>query len=346
MPQLVQLEVAPDQERIRADKLLVELLAAAGHKVTRNEIQRWIVEGKVQADGAPMTQKRATLAAGSKLVVELAPPLQSEASPDPSVIIEVVHEDAHLIVVNKQAGLVVHPAKGNWQGTLVNGLLARGGFEVGSADPRDPAGHLRPGIVHRLDKGTSGLLVVAKSPAAREGLKQQFADHSIERSYLALVLGRARSASYDTPHGRHPRSRLRFTSTFDRPKDRPNRGAPASKTRRAITHVELLAVLAEGSASLVRCRLETGRTHQIRVHLLEQAGTPIVGDPLYGGPPPAGEPLQQLGKKLGRQALHAAVLGFVHPITSERLRWQIPPPQDMTEALADLGWVPPTKRST
>jgi len=339
----VRLEVGPEHERTRADKLLVTLLAAAGHQVTRAEVQRWIAEGRVKyADGAPMTQKRAMLTADTQLLVEPAPPQRSEATPDRSVPVEVVYEDSDLIVVNKQAGLVVHPAKGHWQGTLVNGLLARGGFAADSADPRDSAGHLRPGIVHRLDKDTSGLLVVAKSSAAREGLKQQFADRSIERSYLALVAGRARSARYDTPHGRHPRSRVRFTSVFDRARD-PDAEPP--KTRRAVTHVELVAVLAQGGASLVRCRLETGRTHQIRVHLLEQAATPILGDALYGKPS-SNARVQQISSQLGRQALHAAVLGFVHPMTGKPLRWQVPPPRDMADALGDLGYEPPTKPST
>jgi 23S rRNA pseudouridine1911/1915/1917 synthase len=228
----------------------------------------------------------------------------------------VVHEDAHLLVVDKPAGLVVHPARGHETGTLVNALLARGGFERAEADRRDPAGHLRPGIVHRLDKGTSGLLVVAKDGPTREALKRAFAAHDIERQYLALVLGAARDATWDTAHGRHPTDRMRFTSR--------------AGTRRAVTHVQVRERFA--GSTLVACRLDTGRTHQIRVHLAEQGGTPILADPLYGRPPR--EPrLRKIAEALGRQALHARVLGFVHPATGRPVRWESEAPADMTDAI-------------
>jgi 23S rRNA pseudouridine1911/1915/1917 synthase len=223
-------------------------------------------------------------------------------------------------VIDKPAGLVVHPARGHEGGTLVNALLARGGFERAGADPRDPVGHLRPGIVHRLDKGTSGLLVVAKDAPTREALKALFAAHDIEREYVAIVAGQARDATYDTLHARHPTDRLRFTSRTE-------------KGRRAVTHVRVLERL--GPATLVACRLDTGRTHQIRVHLSEQAGTPILGDPLYGRLPRDPE-LYALAEALGHQALHARVLGFVHPATGRAVRWTSPLPEDLEACLSGL----------
>jgi 23S rRNA pseudouridine1911/1915/1917 synthase len=233
----------------------------------------------------------------------------------------VVHEDEHLIVVDKPAGLVVHPARGHRTGTLVNGLLARPGFAP-EGDPRDPQGALRPGIVHRLDRGTSGLLVVAKKPLAREGLKAQIAAHTVERAYLAIVVGMPTSATLRSLHGRDPRSRLRFTT-------RVRQG------RRAVTTLDPLESLVGGLAAFVRCLLQTGRTHQIRVHLAEHTGTPVLGDPLYGGIPRS-DVLREVARDLGRQALHAAVLGFAHPVTGERLRFESELPDDMARALARL----------
>jgi 23S rRNA pseudouridine1911/1915/1917 synthase len=316
--------VAPGQAGQRVDKLVVELL---GGSATRAEVQRWIAEGRVTVDGRAL-DKKDRLEAGAALVVEPAPAPLSLALPDPSVRFAVIYEDEHLLVVDKPAGLVVHPARGHAGGTLVNGLLARGSFRV-TADPRDPEGHLRPGIVHRIDKDTSGLLVIAKDAATREGLKALFSRHDIERSYLALVVGEARAARYDTPHGRHPKSRLRFTSLL---------AADAPGARRACTLVEPLERYP--GATLVRCRLETGRTHQIRVHLLEQGKTPIVGDPLYGGSV-ADPKIRRIGSELGRQALHAAVLGLSHPISGEALRWESALPEDMARARAEL-----TRRAT
>ena len=290
----------------RADKIITQLLG----DVPRAEVQRWIADGNVTVDGAAIS-KKASLAAGTIIEVEPSAPLLSEAVPDPSVPFEVIHEDDHLIIVDKPAGVVVHPARGHRTGTLVNGLLARGGFDRKNADPRDSDGHLRPGIVHRIDKETSGLMVVAKTPACREGLKALFAAHDIARAYLAIVIGRARKARYDTPHGRHPKSRKRFTSL---------RG-----DKRAITMVTPIALYE--SASLVRCELETGRTHQIRVHLSEQGKTPIIGDKLYG---------RARSDIIDRQALHATVLGFVHPISGESLYFERELPDDMSEAITRL----------
>ncbi len=325
---MVTVTVQPEQAGVRADKVVVELLAAVGQPTPRAEVQRWIREGLVVAAEQVLAPKT-PVKAGTSLAVTIGAAPLTRAEPDPSVRFDVVYEDDHLLVLDKPAGLVVHPARGHRTGTLVNGLLARGGFAADTADPRDPEGHLRPGIVHRLDKDTSGLMVVAKDGPTREGLKALLARHDVERSYLAITLGDTGRASFDTPHGRHPRHRLRFTSTL--PADRPG-------VRRACTHVEPLQRL-EG-ATLVRCTLETGRTHQIRVHLAEQARTPILADSLYGKRP-AGEALQRIGDALGRQALHAEVLGFVHPVSGQVLRWQRPLPEDLQQALDEL-----TRRST
>jgi 23S rRNA pseudouridine1911/1915/1917 synthase len=224
----------------------------------------------------------------------------------------VLFEDPHLLVVDKQAGLVVHPAPGHPKGTLVNALLYHANV-AGGADP------LRPGIVHRLDRDTSGVMVVAKTPTAHERLVEMFQAHRLERAYLAIARGRPpETITFDTLHSRHPANRKKFTSKTDRGK-------------RAVTHLERVEVL-HGS-TLVRCRLETGRTHQIRVHLAD-AGHPVIGDPLYGTS--IGDPrLRRVSQTLGRQALHAAVLGFDH-VTGEPMRFETDPPADFLAALDAL----------
>jgi 23S rRNA pseudouridine1911/1915/1917 synthase len=290
-------------------------------EVSRATVQRWITEGRVKVDGKICRAKQ-QVRAGAKIEVEPSDPPPSSATPDASVEFQVLHEDAHLIVVDKPAGLVVHPARGHASGTLVNGLLARGDFERASADARDPNAAVRPGVVHRIDKDTSGVLVVAKDEPTREGLKKQLSEHSMERVYRALTLGVPKSGPIATMYDRHPRSRLRFTSKTDHGK-------------RAVTHVQVVERFGEGRAALVECRLETGRTHQIRVHLAEQVGTPLLADWLYGHKP-GGEDLQVIATALGRQALHAAVLGFVHPVTQATLRFESPLPADLTTALAAL----------
>ncbi len=319
MPEPLLFLAAPGDPLTRLDKLVVALLARAGRVESRAVVQRWIEHGKVLVDGRPHRASSA-VPLGARVEVAPEPAPSSRAEPDASIALRVVYEDAHLLVIDKPAGLVVHPARGHEGGTLVNGLLARGGFERAGGDPRDPEGHLRPGIVHRLDKGTSGLLVVARDAPTREALKALFAAHDIEREYLAVVVGRAEDATHDTLHARHPTDRLRFTS-------RTGAG------RRAVTRVRVLERL--GPATLLACRLETGRTHQIRVHLAEQAGTPVLGDPIYGRVPrePA---LRALAEALGRQALHARVLGFVHPATGAPVRWTSALPEDMEACLRAL----------
>jgi 23S rRNA pseudouridine1911/1915/1917 synthase len=228
----------------------------------------------------------------------------------------VLYEDEQLIVVDKPAGMVVHPAAGHSSGTLVNALL-------GHCDNLSGIGGvLRPGIVHRLDKLTSGVLVASKTDEAHQGLAEQFSVHTVERRYVVVVAGRLAAArgTFDTFHGRHPTDRKRYTSRCDR-------------GRRAVTHYEVRQPLR--GASLVQATLETGRTHQVRVHFAD-AGHPVLGDPVYGRPPGHPEARRQ-GRALGRQALHAQVLGFVHPVTGQRLRFASPPPPDMQVVISALS---------
>jgi 23S rRNA pseudouridine1911/1915/1917 synthase len=303
--------------RERVDKVLARLLP----DVSRAEVQRWIEAGRVLLAGAPC-RPRDMVGPGSVLeVAPLAPPA-STAEPDAGVVLEVLYEDDALLVVNKPAGLVVHPARGHRTGTLVNGLLARPGFGAELDDESESGGPPRPGIVHRIDKDTSGVLVVAKTPVSRESLKAQLSAHTVERVYLALTLGVPGVKHIRTVYGRDRRSRLRFTSRLD-------------EGKLAVTHVEVRERLAGGRAALVACRLETGRTHQIRVHLSEQTKTPLLADALYGRRPKDAE-LAEVSARLGRQALHAAVLGFVHPTSGERLRFEVDAPADFAGALAEL----------
>jgi 23S rRNA pseudouridine1911/1915/1917 synthase len=313
-------ELGPDVERERIDKFLVRSCAGT----SRATLQRWIVDGRVLLDGQACRAKD-SVRAGSVVEVEPGPEPESQAAPDPNVAFGVVYEDDDLLVVDKPAGLVVHPARGHKTGTLVNGLLSLTSFERPSADPEDPTGALRPGIVHRIDKDTSGLLVVAKNQPAREGLKAQLASHSVERRYRALTVGVPLPATFRTSHGRDPRSRLRFTTRVREGKS-------------AITKLSVIERLAGGRAAYVECRLETGRTHQIRVHLLECAKTPLLADQLYGGPRVPGE-LVPAAEAIGRQALHAQVLGFEHPRTKAPLRFEVPPPRDFMAALELLRGV-------
>ena len=294
-----------------AGERLDRILARRCPEFSRSALQRWIEQGRVEQAGEVVSRKTKALA-GAEVSIQPAPSEVMGAEPQ-DIPIEVLFEDAHLIIVDKPAGLVVHPAPGHPDGTLVNALLYHAGVQ-GGADPQ------RPGIVHRLDKDTSGVMVVAKTPQAHERLVEMFQQHALERAYLAIVLGRPPpSITYDTFHGRHPAHRKKFTSRSDR-------------GRRAVTHLETVELL-HGSA-LVRCRLETGRTHQIRVHLAEH-GHPVLGDPVYGKS--IGDPeLRRASTELGRQALHAVLLAFAHPITGEAMRFETEPPEDLLCALGSL----------
>jgi 23S rRNA pseudouridine1911/1915/1917 synthase len=304
-------DVPGEARGARLDRFLAGVVA-----VSRSELKRWIDAGRVQVAGR-VGEADTRLKEGERIVVEPLPPPTTTARPQADVAFEVLFADEYIVVVNKPPGLVVHPAKGHEEGTLVNGLLALGLFREDMAEEEGP--HVRPGIVHRLDRGTSGVLVVARTAEAREGLKAQFQAHTTERAYEAIVVGDAAARTHATLYGRHPKYRQRFTS-------RVRTG------KRAVTHTKVIARLA--GATHLECTLETGRTHQIRVHLSE-SGTPVLGDPLYGKPPR--DPyLREIGERLGHQALHARVLGFSHPATGNHVRFEAPPPEDFQQALEAL----------
>jgi 23S rRNA pseudouridine1911/1915/1917 synthase len=310
-PRRLTFTATEDDAGERLDRVCAVRLAGEG--VSRSLLGRLCDEGRVTVGGAPA--KAATrVRAGDVIAVEVPPPEPLIAAPE-AIPLRVLFEDDAVLVIDKPAGLVVHPARGHASGTLVNAVV----FHAGLEHEDEP---LRPGIVHRLDKDTSGVLVVAKTPAAREHLKAQFQQHSIERSYLAVTQGvPPAEITYDTLHGRHPTDRLRFTTRV-------------REGKRAVTHVKVLEQFGRGLAALVRCDLQTGRTHQIRVHLAE-AGHPLLGDPVYGRRP-ADPRLRRIGEALGRQALHAEVLGFDHPSTGMRRRFTSELPDELRAALEAL----------
>jgi 23S rRNA pseudouridine1911/1915/1917 synthase len=266
--------------------------------------------------GKAATQPSLKPEAGTAFAITVPAVTPDEAQAE-DIPLNVVFEDEHLIVIDKPAGLVVHPAAGNYDGTLVNALLHHCQGQLSGI-----GGVARPGIVHRIDKDTSGLLVVAKTDKAHEGLARQFADHSLERAYLALVGGHP-VPSAGTVRGAIARSganRKKMALVAD------------GRGKHAVTHFKTLEKL--DSSALLECRLETGRTHQVRVHMAS-IGHPLLGDPAYGRTPARLRP--RLSEFLfARQALHAAVLGFVHPVTGAALRFESKLPADMTELLVDL----------
>ena len=279
----------------RIDKAVV----AMAPEFSRSHLQTLIENGHVRLEGRQVSTASRKVLAGQRLVVELIPTAESLAFRPEAMALEVVFEDAHLMVINKPAGLVVHPAAGHWSGTLLNGLLAH---HAGAASLP------RAGIVHRLDKDTSGLMVVGKTLVAVTALVRAIAARSVHRHYLAIAHGALalRHVEIDAPVGRDPQSRIRMAVT------------PAGKPAR--TDVDLVARTSEFSA--VRCTLHTGRTHQIRVHLASR-GHPLVGDATYGG-------RAMLGMQ--RQALHATRLAFVHPCLETALAFEVDPPADFAAA--------------
>jgi 23S rRNA pseudouridine1911/1915/1917 synthase len=292
---------------------LDQVIASRLQGVSRARARRLIDEGAVTVAGS-RSKPSHRLKLDEIITAEIPPPVPDRLEPEP-IPLDVVYEDRQLLVVNKPAGLVVHPASSHRGGTLVHALLHH------CRDLSGVGGVLRPGIVHRLDKGTSGLLVVAKTDAAHWALQAQFKAHTVDREYLALVRGvpRTDSGSIDTPIGRRRSDPKRFTA---------RRGRLRSP-REARTHWRLERRFRD--LALLRVRLETGRTHQIRVHLAS-VGLPVAGDPVYGGGRAVARDLD-----LRRQALHAALLGFEHPELGRRLRFEAPLPPDLARVLERLA---------
>ncbi len=310
-------QVPPEAKGRRLDQFLADRHA----ELSRSRLQSLIDEGHVLVDGAPAKAAR-KLRGGEAIDVEIPDPVP--AAPQPQDLpLRMLHEDADLVVLDKAAGVVVHPAAGVPDGTLVNALL----FHV--RDLGGIGGELRPGIVHRLDRDTSGCLVVAKHERALVSLQASFRERVVDKRYVALVHGVPQEPAFtvDTPYGRHPTDRTRYTGR-----------RPVGPQRRAVSHVRLLEVFA--GASLVEVELETGRTHQIRVHLSE-AGHPLLADREYGGRKREAklrpdDPVRRAAEAIGRQALHARRLSFPHPRTGERLALEAPLPPDFEAALAIL----------
>ncbi|HEX4462359.1 MAG TPA: RluA family pseudouridine synthase [Polyangia bacterium] len=288
-------------------------LARQGLPWSRSQISRRIDEGEVRVDG--QTARPARKLKANERVVFTPPPIVTVEDRPEDIPLTVLHEDAHLIVIDKAAGMVVHPATSHQAGTLVNALLHHCGDSL-----QGVGGERRPGIVHRLDKDTSGVMVVAKNEPTLVALQTLFAAHDLERAYVAIIEGVvAEKGSFKTKYGRDPNDRKKFSSEVQ-------------SGKRAVTHWRVVERLA--GATLVEVSLETGRTHQIRVHFSD-AGHALIGDRTYGRPPREAH-LRGVARTLGRQALHARVLGFVHPATGQKMRWIAEPPADFLTALAAL----------
>ena len=305
----IQLDLSEQDCGIRLDKVLSRLVP----EYSRSRIQQWIEAGHVMIDGMPARSKVTAFGDEHVTILPQAAPEELAFNPEP-MDLQIVHEDASLLVIDKAAGVVVHPAAGNWSGTLLNGLLhylpALGGVP-------------RAGIVHRLDKDTTGLLVVAKSLIAQTDLVRQLQARTVKREYLALVWGTPlATGKVDAAIGRHNRDRVRMAVSEN------------ATAKPAVTHFERLATgLLDGRAvSLMRCRLETGRTHQIRVHM-QSIGFALVGDALYGK--------QHLTTVFPRQALHAWRLGLVHPVSGKQREWSSALPADFAALLVRAGIVAP-----
>lgn len=315
--------IAPEDAGARLDRALQRLLP----ELSRSRLKQLMLEGRVaDAAGRAARDPAQRAAAGARLVVMLPAPVAAAPAAEP-LALDIRFEDAHLIVIDKPAGMVVHPAPGSPDGTLVNALLAHCGPSLAGI-----GGVRRPGIVHRLDKDTSGLLVATKTEAAHHALSQDFARHRIERAYLALVWGVPAPLEGEISGniGRSPVNRKKMAVV------------PAGRGKPAVTRYRVVRRFGPpeaGVAALVECRLLTGRTHQVRVHLAH-IGHPLIGDPVYGG-----RARRRLGRAAAvageiaafpRQALHAARLGFTHPITGERLVFDSAPPRDMRQLIANL----------
>jgi len=304
-------------EAAHAGWRLDRALAATLPSLSRERLKTLIRSGALERSGTAVRDPATKVRGDERFLLAVPEPEPAHNVPQ-DIPLRIIFEDEHLLVVDKPAGLVVHPAAGNRDGTLVNALLhhCRGSLSgIG--------GVARPGIVHRIDKDTSGLLVVAKTDVAHEGLAKQFAAHSIDRRYLAIVSGvpKASEGTIDAPLARSAANRKKIAIVA------------GGRGKRAVTHWKRLTVLSD--AALAECRLETGRTHQVRVHMAS-IGHPLLGDSVYGGIP---KTHRRLLNDLGfhRQALHAAELGFVHPVTKRRLSFASAMPPDMQELFNALG---------
>ena len=311
---IIDARVAEDANGWRLDRAL----AAAVPTLSRERLKALISSGDVLGPmGSPVRDPAAKAIPGGHYAVTVPAPKAAHNEAQ-DIDLEIVFEDDHLLVVDKPAGMVVHPAAGNFDGTLVNALLHHCAGRLSGI-----GGVARPGIVHRIDKDTSGLLVVAKTDVAHEGLAAQFARHSLHRLYLAIVSGLPipPQGTIDAPLARSSANRKKIAIVGE------------GRGKRAVTHYRIRRALRE--ASLTECRLETGRTHQVRVHMAS-IGHPLLGDPVYGRTRPAHrEILKELNFQ--RQALHAAELGFIHPVSKENLTFKSPLPSDIQELLGQLS---------
>lgn len=309
--------------------------------LSRSRLARLIADGAVQIDATVVSDPRHRVEAGAKIAITVAEAAESHILAQPIPLV-VVYEDADLIVIDKPAGLVVHPAPGTPDGTLVNALIHHCGDSLSGV-----GGMKRPGIVHRIDKDTSGLLVAAKSDAAHQGLAYQFAAHDVDRHYRAICYG-VPSSGDPRVHGIKGASFeagdiLRVQTLLGRHRtDRQRQAVSFTAGRHAVTRARVVQPLGTPpAAALLDCWLETGRTHQIRVHMAH-CGHALIGDPVYGGrrkmsPRAVGEGGVAAVAAFSRQALHAATLGFVHPVTGQALEFTAPLPADMTDLLTALG---------
>lgn len=293
--------IDPADEGERIDKFLSE----TSEDWSRSQIQKWIKEGHLEVNGE-IVKGNYRLSADDELKLKVPPPVELQVQPQ-AMDLEIVFEDQDVVVIDKPRGIVVHPGAGHYTGTLVNGLLAH------CHDLSGINGVLRPGIVHRIDKDTSGLLMVAKNDKAHMSLAEQLKEHTVNRKYIALVHGEIphETGTIDAPIGRDPKNRQQMAIVFERGKN-------------AVTHFAVMERF--NQYTLIELKLETGRTHQIRVHM-KYIGYPLVGDPKYGPKNPF---------QINGQALHAAVLGFIHPRTEEYMEFSSDLPDDMVEVIQQL----------
>jgi 23S rRNA pseudouridine1911/1915/1917 synthase len=295
--------VGQEDSESRLDLFLTRQLS----ELTRSFIQRLIAAGRVEINGIIRTKSGFSLSTGDHILMTMPPPIPSDVIPE-SIPLDILFEDASMAVINKQRGMVVHPAAGNWQGTLVNALLAH------CQDLSGINGVIRPGIVHRLDKDTSGVMLVAKTDQAHVSLAEQIKNHTAGRIYVAVIHGTLAQdeGTIEGAIGRHPKDRKKMAVVRQGGKD-------------AVTHYKVLERMER--YTVVSCRLETGRTHQIRVHMA-LIGHPVVGDPKYG-PPSTGFPIKG-------QALHSSAIHFIHPMTGAAMNFSATLPEDMRQLIDQL----------